>query len=392
MVGGLSSVPNGVAIRTGTWLDLKDRGEPRLLIDSDALEDQPAFSPDGTSIAFVSTFSGNADIYLLRFRPDRTLTALMAEAQNVTHHMSGDFRPAFSPDGRSLAFSSDRDLPINAISPIIRLRDGDLSLDLQDSRLTRLTNAPGWMARPARSPDGKTIVYYHAQPRTAATWRATTSQIWSMNADATNQRVLTPNEATALSPTFLGDGRVAYSRKPADGAHWQIVSIGADGSEERIESDPSSNDYWAPSWGHAAGMLVAHGTGPYSPADDVVRTPWTANIGEGPFLAAGAPFGKRLANREIKLYPIRFFTALLNPKKDLVLLTTPPGGTSCSSRGRRESTTQGPAESTRRKTVSLASHGRGTVNGSPSRAATRGIATRTPTSGEFGPMEVSRKT
>jgi hypothetical protein len=33
------------------------------------MEDQAAFSPDGKSLAFVSTFSGNADIYLLPFRP-----------------------------------------------------------------------------------------------------------------------------------------------------------------------------------------------------------------------------------------------------------------------------------------------------------------------------------
>jgi TolB protein len=28
---------------------------------------------------------------------------------NVTNHPAGDFRPAWAPDGRSIAFSSDRD-------------------------------------------------------------------------------------------------------------------------------------------------------------------------------------------------------------------------------------------------------------------------------------------
>jgi len=78
-------------------LDLQRGGDPRLLIDSDFLEDQAAFSPNGNFIFFVSTFSGNADIYRLSFRPDRTLS--MKQADNLTHHAGGDFRPAISLDG-----------------------------------------------------------------------------------------------------------------------------------------------------------------------------------------------------------------------------------------------------------------------------------------------------
>ena len=54
-------------------LELARGGEPRRLIDSDALEDQAVFAPDGESIAFVSTAAGNADVYTLRFAPNETV-------------------------------------------------------------------------------------------------------------------------------------------------------------------------------------------------------------------------------------------------------------------------------------------------------------------------------
>src|SRR5580692_3172229 len=180
-------------------LDLQRGGEPRLLIDSDFLEDQAAFSPDGKSIVFVSTFSGNADIFRLPFRPDKTLS--MKEAENLTHHPGGDFRPAISPDGRVMAFSSDRDLPVNVQGVITRHRSGDIwTLNLIDKTLRRLTTikGAGWNGSPKWSPDGKEIVYYSSQYGSGPGNEQ--SRIWVMSADGSNPRAVTAEEKAALSP------------------------------------------------------------------------------------------------------------------------------------------------------------------------------------------------
>jgi Tol biopolymer transport system component len=306
-------------------LDLKNGGGPRLLIDSDALEDQAAFSPDGKSLAFVSTFSGNADIYLLPFRPDKTVS--MTHARNVTRHPRGDFRPAFSPDSRRLAFSSDRDSPINTSSAIGRIRDGDIyTTELKNGRVERLTDAPGWDGSPAWSSDGATIAFYsqrdtksaaRQQLTTVQAWGDPQAKIWLMSADGSNPRSLTSHETLALSPQFLPDGRIAYSRKTKEGI-WQIVSTQADGSGPRVESDSSTNSYWRPVRGPSPGSIIVHASlTPGVPQGQ--RMSFDATFREGSPTMAGAPFLKKLPDRNIELYPLRKFTSILHPRKDLVL-------------------------------------------------------------------------
>jgi TolB protein len=62
---------------------------------------EPAWSPDGRKIAFRSTRSGNRDIYVMN--------ADGSGKRNLTRNAAWDSRPSWSPDGRKIAFVSNRD-------------------------------------------------------------------------------------------------------------------------------------------------------------------------------------------------------------------------------------------------------------------------------------------
>jgi Tol biopolymer transport system component len=78
-----------------------ERHATNLTPNSPGLDFQPAWSPDGEKIAFVSEREGNFDIYVMDADGKGKVT-------NLTKSETPEYHPAWSPDGRYIAFSSYR--------------------------------------------------------------------------------------------------------------------------------------------------------------------------------------------------------------------------------------------------------------------------------------------
>jgi Tol biopolymer transport system component len=296
--------------------DLKNGGKPRLLIDSDAMEDQAAISNDGKTLAFVSTRDGNADVFTIPFRPDHTQR--IDKAVNLTRHPGGDFRPAFSPNGKLLAFSSDRDTPPTG-DPAARRREGEIYvIDRDGTNLRRLTNSPWWDGSPVWSLDGRNIYFYSGRDRHY--------RIWVMGNDGSSPRPISPTSEVALSPASMPDGRVAYNARtgPEETASWRIMSLKSDGSDERLESD-ATNNYWQPSFDPTTAAMVCHGVGPSPDVPEGSLFPGHMYLGHGPLLLSTYPRQRDFPDRKVDLYPIRGFSAVPHPRQNLMVRTELPG-------------------------------------------------------------------
>ena len=97
------------------WTVPATGGEARLLISNPATESHPRYSPDGESLAFVSTRTGSGDIYVLRLRT--------GELKRITFDDSRAALDNWSADGKFLYFSSSRS-DIGGMNDLYRVASG----------------------------------------------------------------------------------------------------------------------------------------------------------------------------------------------------------------------------------------------------------------------------
>lgn len=293
-------------------LDRDAADPPRLLVRSDAMQDQAALSPDGRWMAFVSTHGGDADVYLLPFSPDSTID--IAGATNLTNHPGGDFRPAFSPDGTRIAFSSDRDgtFSRDPTFPFVVRHEGDVYVvNVDGSGLERVTATTGWAGSPTWSDDGESLVFYGQQDERLP------YRLFEVRLGDGEIRPVGPDDRPALSSVLDAGSRIAFLTWEQQGStrRWRVAGPGDDG-ELRILSDLAM-DCLNPDIHRPTGAMVCHG-GPPDAGETVASFP-------GPLPVAGSPHPFVLGDRTVELSGMRHaFTTPPDPLRREVLVRETP--------------------------------------------------------------------
>jgi TolB protein len=214
-------------------------GVQKELMKSTSNDYSPTWSPDGKYIAFVSDrdhvlLDENRDVWtndIYIIKTDGSNIRRVTQ-DNVTSQYSG---LSWSPDGRKLAYNFSSLSKYGVLFP-----EGIGILTLSDSSLTRLTGNeidgdPKW------SPDGKNIVY--------ALYQSKKTCIYRINANGTDQIALTKDSAYYdTDPFWSPDGKFIVFSSMRDG-NYNLYRMNADGSDQiRLtnESGEESFPVWLP--------------------------------------------------------------------------------------------------------------------------------------------------
>jgi TolB protein len=205
-----------------------DGAGARPLTRNGSLNLMPVWSPDTRSLAFTSYKAGYPDLYRtfpFERRPDQTLAAFVGINSS----------PAFSPDGRSLALTLSKDG-----NPEIYL------LTLTTGAFRRLTRHPGIDTEPSWSPTGRDIAFVSDRAG------GTAPHLFIMDAEGGNVRQLTFG-GFHTQPRWSPKGdTIVYTTRQATHDLW---AINPDGSNaRRLTSGPGDNQgaTWAPNGRHLA--------------------------------------------------------------------------------------------------------------------------------------------
>jgi Tol biopolymer transport system component/C-terminal processing protease CtpA/Prc len=192
------------------WTVPAGGGEARLLVSHPATESRPMYSPDGRRIAFVSTRSGNGDLYVLTFA--------RGELRRITFDDANDQLDGWSRDGRWLYFSStSRD--IAGMNDVFRVSvEGGTPMPVAADRyVNEFFSAP--------SPDGATLAISARGIASGQWWRRgrshiDQSEIWLVRGPAGAPRYTRFGDGVGkeLWPMWSADGATLYTVSDRTGA------------------------------------------------------------------------------------------------------------------------------------------------------------------------------
>lgn len=200
-----------------------DTGNVEQLTDRLGNVNGPEISPDGSLIAFKLSTPTSNEIWLMNRD---------GSDQRRIPNASG-WDPTWSPDGNYILFASDMQGAIQ----LFRIR-------LNGSELQKISDLPAIRGRSDWSLDGRFIVTY-----SGPAWNR---DVFIMDADGSNARMLSPTGGNSQGPSISPDGGwvafTSYFDKYRDDHGCEIYIMRVDGTDVRRLTNNDYCDY-QPRWG-----------------------------------------------------------------------------------------------------------------------------------------------
>lgn len=157
----------------------------------------------------------------------------------LTNVRGYDAECSMSPDGKRIAFASNRHAFAQATTPdeiaaVVKDPARHLEIHVMDAdggNVRRLTDCDGYDGGPMWSPDGASIVWRRFSPD------GTTAEVWRMGADGANPRQLTRLGALSWAPFFHPSGEyVVFATNRHGPANFELYLVDAMGEREPVRA------------------------------------------------------------------------------------------------------------------------------------------------------------
>jgi TolB protein len=206
----LEGASTGKSFQIDTFIN----GQETNLTNGSSTDNFPAWSPDGTKIAFQSSRDSGYEIYVMNATDGSSVT-------RITDNTANSVEPTWSPDGTRVAFSRSYDI-FSANS------DGSGS----ETNITNRENGVDSFLEPSWSPDGLKIACRSIE---SSGW-----EIAVVDVDDGDRTALTSGDGTEYDPAWSPDGtEIAFVRSGSI-----YVMDSSDGSSQTI----LTNSGYAPTW------------------------------------------------------------------------------------------------------------------------------------------------